>query len=139
MKKMFYLITIIVIILLTSGCGNDLKVTVYNATGLVQFQQQYIALNAHTEHHDQWFDAETTAGSADDLDSTNSFSFTAKENDTLTVGANGQKYPDTSGNTAEAVVAFQIPVSTQVLYGGFLDNPNWYAAVNLQSVIIYRK
>lgn len=138
MKKIVFIPAIISVVILLSGCGNDLKVTVYNASGVVSVGLQYIAIDANTGAHDQWFVATDTATSSDNIDSNNSFVFTAKENDTLNVSANGQKY-DSTGNTANGVTAFQVPASTQVLYGGFLDNPQWYAAVNLQSVVIYKK
>ncbi len=136
MKKFLLIAVIISAIFLFSGCGQEMDVTVYNAVPL--WGAQWIAINGHTEHHDQWFWPYDYARKYDECDNSNSVTFKGKENENLNVCANGQIYEiDAGGNTSLA--DFSVPVASQLLYGGFLETAHWYAEVNLTSVIIYKK
>ncbi|MCE5299691.1 MAG: lipoprotein [Spirochaetia bacterium] len=137
MKKIKSIIPAIVLTAMLSGCSQEIKVTVYNATGVTS-DNGWIAMNADTGSHNEWFEATSAAYSEADVDETNSFSFTAKENDTLTVQANGQYYTVASGGGV-TTTDFDIPSSTQVLYGEFLGDPQWFASVNMESVVIFKK
>jgi hypothetical protein len=122
--------------MLITACGNNLQITVYNANPM--FGLEWVAINAHTEHHDQWCDPSGYALKFDECDASNSITFESPENDTLHVAANGKYYTvDGTGNTT--LTDFTVDDTTQLLYGGFLEQPHWYAEVNLKSVIIYKK
>jgi hypothetical protein len=136
MKKFLPVFAILTGVMLITACGQNLQITVYNAIPL--YGLEWAAVNGHTDHHDQWFYPSNFADKFDECDATNSMTFESPENDTLHVAANGKRYiVDGTGNTTLA--DFVVDDTTQLLYGGFLDQPHWYAEVNLGSVIIYRK
>jgi hypothetical protein len=136
MKKFLLIAAIFAFILMFYGCGQNLDITVYNAVPVAG--AQWIMINGHTEHHDQWMGPTSFADKSDECDNTNSMSFQSPENDTLHVAANGERYViDSTGNTT--IQSYTVPDTTQVLYGGLLEQPHWYAEVNLTSVIIFKK
>jgi hypothetical protein len=136
MKKFLPIFAILTGVIFITACGNNLSITVYNAIPL--YGVEWAAINGHTEHHDQWFYPLNFAQTSDACDATNSVTFESPEGDTLHVGANGKIYTvDATGNTT--LSDFSVSDTTQLLYGGFLDQPHWYAEVNLQSVIIFKK
>ena len=136
MKKTALIIFSLLILFIISGCGQQMDVTVYNANPM--YGAEWIAINAHTTGHDQWLDPTGFADQASECDSTNSMTFKGNENEPLAVSANGMMYnTDANGNTT--LVAFSVPVTSQTLYSEFLSQPHWYAEVNLQSVIFFKK
>jgi hypothetical protein len=138
MKKIIIILSMPFIFLL-SGCGQQLDVTVWNASGIESYANQWIAITAN------WSDGGnrnlypyTSAVDENNLDATNSVSFKAPENSKLTVMCNGQYYTaDSTGNTTLTVFATD-PYS-QSLYGGFMDPGHWYAAAYKNAIVIYKK
>jgi len=112
MKKAAFLCGALIILLFT-GCGQDLNAVAYNST-CITYTAGWVAVNAHSEITDK-----------------------AKENETINIDSNGLTYDD-PGDTS-SYTTFTLPTGSQTLYGGFLKTPDWYAAVNMESVIIYRK
>lgn len=139
MKKFLFLAAIIPAIFLFSGCGQEMDVTVYNATGITSANGS-IAINGHTDKVDMWGTPSTYALSADDVNSTNSISFKAKESDTLSVSANGYicTAVDATG-MCTAVQSFYVGPSEQVIYGSFMEDAHWYAAINMGSIVFFKK
>ncbi len=127
-------IIVILAVLIITGCGQQLPITVYNSIPIAGAQQ--IAINANTGGNDQWFAPTTYALNSDGCNATNSVSFNGNENDTLTVGASGYVFVD---STDTSVTAFYLTPTAQVIYGEFMSTPHWYAEVNLGSVIFYKK
>lgn len=135
MKKI-QLLTFVLIIFLFFGCGQEVNVTVYNATG-INSSYGWIAINIHSEDNDNWFLPTDFAKNDSECNETNSLTIKLKENKTISVAANGQYY-DLSQPTP-VLTNFEVEKSTATIYGGFPDAPHWYAAVNKESVIIYKK
>src|ERR1035437_86921 len=135
MKNTAVIFVLLSAIFFISGCGQQVDISVYNSTAI--FGAEWVAINTHTEHHDQWFWPNSYATRAEDCDSTNSITFKAPESDTLIVSANGQMYA--SGVTASGLANFNVPSSSQLIYGGLLEDTHWYGEVNLTSVIFYKK
>ncbi len=139
MKKAVVASIIVIFMLLFSGCGQELKITVYNATGYSTASSGWVAINAHSESFDQWILPTTYAVSDAYCDANNSYTFTAKENDTIEIGGNGAEYTfDSTGNVI-GQNPFTLPNGTKTIYGDFLSTPTWYAAVNMESIIFYKK
>ncbi len=136
MKKITVLIIFSSIILFFYGCGQDLNVTVYNATG-INSSIGWIAININSENNDNWFTPTDYANNDSECDANNSITIKLKENSNISVNANGQYY-DLSQPTP-VLTKFEVPAATATIYGGFPEPPHWYAAVNLESVIIYKK
>jgi len=137
MKKLLLIIFSVIILFLLFGCGQEVNVTVYNATGIPVVAGEWIAINIHSENNDNWFLPTTYAKNDTECDKNNSLTIKLKENSTISVGANG-KYYDLSQPTP-VLTDLTVPVSTATVYGGFPDPPAWYAAVNMKSVLIYKK
>ena len=137
MKNIIIILALTVSGLLLSGCGQDLDVTVYNATGITS-ASGWVAIDANTNDSAQWIEPTGTALSDINCDATNSFTYKAKENATLNIGGNGQ-YATVDSLGAVTMHSFTLPNGTQILYGDLLSTPHWYAAVNMQSVIFYKK
>jgi len=143
MKKIL-LITLSLVLVMTLGCSQKLNVTVYNTSGVWDNGQMWIAITLQWDGGNHNFYPTSYAPDERYADGTNSYSFSAKEGDTLIINANGQYYTvDSSGNTALA--DFNIAednaeaVRDQVLYGSFLDPADWYAAVYINEIVFYRK
>jgi hypothetical protein len=134
MKKSIAAILLVFSIFVFSGCGQQMTATVYSAIPLTGLE--WAAVDANTDGNDQWFWPTSFAKNSDQCNSTNSVTFNIKENQTLTVSANGQVITDVSTNS---LTAFSISPTAQVVYGDFLSTPHWYAEVNLASVIFYKK
>ncbi|HPD18636.1 MAG TPA: hypothetical protein PLF61_03115 [Candidatus Goldiibacteriota bacterium] len=143
MKKRIFLLSIIMILL--CGCGQEFDVTVYNKSGITfsgTTDPTWIAINSslkNVDGTDITFFPSGVALSEADVNPTNSVTFKAKENQTLSIHANGNEYTyDSNGNTS-GIKTFEIKTIEQVLYGEFLSEPHWYAAVYKDNVIIYKK
>ena len=138
MRKIALFLASLIVVMILSGCGQDLTVTVYNHSGIVSYYNEWIVMNASTERYNGGITALRSTDFDTDVNDTNSFTFQAKENDTLAINANGQYYvTDSSGNTT--LTTFTVSPVTQKLSGGFPDAPKWFAAVYLDNVVIYRK
>lgn len=137
MKKLLLITFSVIILFLFFGCGQEVNVTVYNATGIMSATGEWIAININSESNDNWFLPSTYAKNDTECDKNNSLTIKLKENSTISVGANGQRY-DLS-QSPPVLTDFKVPVSTATIYGGFPDPPSWYAAVNMESVLIYKK
>jgi|GEM_PF-1597331 hypothetical protein len=144
-KKFILFICFSVTLLIFSGCGQEFDVTVYNKSGIVYSgttDPTYIAISAGLKNIDGTnvtFLPSGVALSENDVNATNSTTFKARENETLNVYANGYEYSyDSSGNTT-GISAFEISPVQQVLYGEFLSEPHWYAAVYKDNIVIYKK
>jgi hypothetical protein len=134
MKKSIAAILLILSLVVFSGCGQQMTATVYSSIPLVGME--WAAVDANTDGNDQVFWPTTYAQNSNQCNSTNSVTFNIKENQTLTVSANGQVITDVSTNS---LTAFYVSPTAQVVYGEFLSTPHWYAEVNLASVIFYKK
>ncbi len=124
---------------LFTGCGQDLNVTVINRSSISwNGSGDYIWINVNTERFNKSFLPTESAMDDKDINSNNSFSFKAKENDTITINTNGKMYQvDGDGNTT--LVDFESKIATATLFGGFPDAPDWYAGCYYNEIIIYRK
>ncbi|MCX7698135.1 MAG: hypothetical protein N2114_01550 [Candidatus Goldbacteria bacterium] len=143
MKNKGFLIFIFLIFFY--GCGQEFDVTIYNKSGIVYSGYNdvtWIAISAGIKNIDGTnitFLPSGVAMSENDVNATNSITLRARENETLSVHANGYEYIyDGSGNTT-GVSAFEIDTVEQVLYGEFLSEPRWYAAVYKDNIVIYKK
>ncbi len=137
MKKYLVLIILLTAILFC-GCGQELDVTVYNASGISSYAEQYVLIELRSGHVDMWKNADTYAKNESEIDENNSFTVKLKENDTIYVEAEGQYYvEDSGGNTS--LVEFDTGTFSTTIYGGFLEAPSWYAACYKDSVTIYKK
>lgn len=140
-KKFLFFIFLIFIY----GCGQEFDVTVYNKSGITYSgtnDPTWIAISSSLKNIDgtnTTFMPSGVALSENNIDATNSTTFKARENETLSVYANGYEYTyDTNGNTS-GVKDFEIKAVEQVLYGEFLNEPHWYAAVYKDNIVIYKK
>ena len=137
MKKTAIILAMFLSVFIMTGCGQEMDVTIYNATG-INSTNGWIAINAHTQANDEWILPTNYATSDEDCDSTNSFTYKVKENDILEIGGNGVLYiDDGSGNISES--EFTLPTGEKTLYGDLLSTPHWYAAVNMDSIVFYKK
>ncbi len=136
MKKITILFIVSLMIFFFYGCGQDVNVTVYNSTG-INSSTGWIAINVNSENNDNWFEPTDYANNDSDCGPDNSITIKIKENSTIKVTANGYYY-DYSQPTP-VLTSFEVQTSTATIYGGFPEPPNWYASVNLESVIIYKK
>ncbi|MCX8093921.1 MAG: hypothetical protein N3E50_07150 [Candidatus Goldbacteria bacterium] len=143
MKNKKFLIFIFLIFFY--GCGQEFDVTIYNKSGIAYSgytDLTWIAISAGIKNIDgtnTTFLPSGVAMSENDVNATNSITLRARENETLSVYANGYEYTyDGSGNTT-GVSAFEIDTVEQVLYGEFLSEPHWYAAVYKDNIVIYKK
>jgi hypothetical protein len=143
MKNKSFLIFILLIFFY--GCGQEFDVTVYNKSGIASSgttDPTWIAISSSLKNidgTDVTFFPSGIAFSENDVNPTNSVTFKAKENETLSIHANGNEYTyDSNGNT-NGIKSFEIKTVEQVLYGEFLSEPHWYAAVYKDNVIIYKK
>ncbi len=134
-KKLVFSLCLFIIFLFY-GCGQELNVTVYNATG-INSSYGWVAININSENNNNWFLPTEYAKNDSECNEKNSLTIKLKENNTIKVAANGQYY-DMSQPTP-VLTDFEVPESTATVYGGFPDPPRWYAAVNKESVIIYKK
>lgn len=139
MKKLFAVLALATIVsFILSGCGQDLNVTVYNATGITYPYTGWVAIEAHTEGNSQWLDAVSSCNDETGVDQYNSMTFRVKENSTLEIGGNGEQWEtDSNGDLVKTPIT--LPTGSATLYGGFPDAPEWFASVNLDSVVIYKK
>jgi hypothetical protein len=135
-KNLLSLIAISSIILFT-GCGQDLNLTVYNATGL-QYPYAWMAINVNSENNDNWFEPTQYCDNDTQVNEFNSLTIKLKENSSINIGGNGVTYED-DGSGGTTTTDFTLPKGQATLYGGFPDAPEWFAAVNLESVTIYKK
>jgi uncharacterized protein YceK len=136
MKKIALIIIVLTVGFILSGCGQTLNFTVYNATGVTNYGGGWVAIDIDSEGQAQWLLATGTALTETDCNSTNSLSVKVKENDTVSIGGNGEYSTD---GTPATLTTFTLPKGQKTVYGGFLDQPAWYAAVNMDSVIFYTK
>ncbi len=137
MKK--YLVSMILLAsVLFCGCGQELNVTVYNASGISSYSEQYVLIELRSDHVDMWQTVDTYAKNESEIDENNSFTVKLKENDTIYVEAEGEYYvEDSAGNTS--LVEFDTGISSATIYGGFMEAPSWYAACYKDGVTIYKK
>lgn len=137
MNKITVSVVLLLSLFIMSGCGQEMDVTVYNATG-ISSSGGWLAINVHAPGNDQWVLPIDYALSDEECDSTNSFTFKAKENDNIEIGGNGATFVDDgSGNISEQ--EFTLPEGEKIIYGEFLATPHWYAAVNMESIVFYKK
>lgn len=143
MKNKQFLIFILLIFIYS--CGQEFDVTVYNKSDITYSgisDPTWIAISSGIKNVDGTnitFLPQSVALSENDINATNSITFKARENETLSVYANGNEYTyDGSGNTS-GVQSFEITTVEQVLYGEFLSEPHWYAAVYKDNIVIYKK
>lgn len=141
MKKIAALIMLLFAVLFIAGCGQDVEVTIYNASGVYGYANQYILIEARGDHLDQWKYAADVAHDDSELNEDNSFTVKMKENSTLEVEAEGQYYTvDGNGNTS--LTKFNTNENgtfSATIYGGFPSAPKWYAACYKDGVTIYKK
>ncbi len=138
---------ILVFILLISifGCGQEFDVTVYNKSGITYSgytDPTWIAISVSLKNIDGTnitFLPSGVALSENDVNATNSTTFKARENETLSVYANGNEYTYDGGGNTNGVKTFEVKAVEQVLYGEFLSDPHWYAAVYKDNIVIYKK
>ena len=134
MKKTSALITIsLAVIFIFSGCGQDVNLTVYNATGITS-ASGWLAISVKSEYNSDWFFPTSYAANETYCSPSNSYTVKLKENTSVTVGGNGIVY-DGEGGESEIT----LPIGNVLLYGGLTGAPAWYAAVNLESVVFYKK
>lgn len=143
MKNKKFLVFIFLIFIY--GCGQEFDVTVYNKSGITYSgttDPTWITISSSLKNIDGTnitFMPSGVALSENNVNATNSITFKARENETLSVYANGREYTyDASGNT-NGVKDFEIKAVEQILYGEFLSEPHWYAAVYKDNIVIYKK
>jgi len=137
-KSLAFLLLVSASLFILTGCGQDLNVTILNRSGISNHGYSWISIHAHTERFNKTLIPDGYAASDEDITPGNSYSFKAKENDTLQVNANGQTAEvDSDGNVT--YTDFVVETQSATLFGGFPDSPDWFAAVYLNEVIIYRK
>ncbi|HDQ25607.1 MAG TPA: hypothetical protein ENN43_02545 [bacterium] len=137
MKKAGIILLSVFIAVMAAGCGQEMNLTVYNSTGIVSGGEQYVVLHASWDGGQKWYPTSTHALDDSYVNEKNSFTVKVKEHDTVRVSAEGAYYKDET-----TLVTFDLDSKgdfTQVVYGGFLEAPSWYAAVNLESVVFYKK
>lgn len=134
MKK---IITVVLTALIASfiftGCGQDLNLTVYNATGITSATGA-LAISIKSDYNSNWFFPTSYAADETYCTPSNSYTVKLKENTEVTVGGNGVLYEEEGGESE-----FTLPIGTVLLYGGLTSAPAWYASVNMESVVFYTK
>lgn len=134
MKKAAIIIALIAAMLIFSGCGQDINLTIYNDTGITPGAETYCGARVEWE---QGTTAKLFSGSGNDITSSNSFVVQVKEGYDVTVIGYGVYYvEDASGNTS---LASYVESSTATVYGGYLEANNWYACLYMDKVLIYKK
>lgn len=135
MKKISGIIVFTVVsMFLFSGYAQDLNLTVYNSTG-VTAATGWVAINVSSDKNNNWFFPTTTAADETQCTSSNSTTLKFKENTTVTVLGNGVHFGPSGG----ANTTFTLPTGTVTLYGGLTGAPDWYASVNMDTVVFYKK
>lgn len=119
---------------LFTGCGQDLNLTVYNSTG-VSAATGWVAINVASENNNNWFFPTTYALDESQCTSSNSTTLKLKENTTVTISGNGINFGEGDG----ADTSFTLPTGEVTLYGGLTGVPAWYASVNMNTVVFYKK
>lgn len=134
MKKTSIMLIISAIsIFLFAGCGQDVNLTVYNATGITSASGT-LAISVKSDSNSDWFFPTSYAANETYCSPSNSYTVKLKENTTVTVGGNGVIFQEGGGESE-----ITLPIGTVLLYGGLTGAPAWYAAVNLESVVFYKK
>ncbi len=134
MKKTLFAMTAIVFTVFAAGCGQDINLTVYNDTGITPYALAYCGARVETD------DATTNklfTGTGNVPENGNSFSIQVKEGRTVNIYGYGYYYQaDSNGNTT--LQTYSRSATAQV-YGGYLESPNWYAALFMDKILIYKK
>jgi hypothetical protein len=138
MKKLLLYSGIISSLLLFSGCGQDVNMTVYNHSNVVPYLSEYIGITANYEGGGSISFFPTTSASSDNgVTADNSVVFKVKENKQVDIKAFGQYYvTDSSGNTSLAAISL---TTSATVYGGFPTAPAWYAAIFVDGITVYHK
>jgi len=139
MKKVLFLILAAVTAFVLSGCGQDVNVTVYNHSGVVPSGDQYIGITVEADGSDSlsFFPTENSLSDGE-ITEGSSRVLKVKEGKTVSVNAWGQ-YFVTGADDSLSLETFEVGPQTAVVYGGFPSAPDWYAAVFMNEITIYKK
>jgi len=139
MKKVLFLTVMAAAMFILAGCGQDVNFTVYNHSGIVPSGNQYIGITVEADGTDSLsFFPTQNALSDSEITDGNSRVIKVKESKTVSVNAWGQVF--VTGTEGELTTeSFEIGPQTAVVYGGFPSAPDWYAAVFMNEITIYKK